>query len=114
MATKEELARDLGRVAREPGARDVMRAFSGLHAAALADGELSAAVKELIAIAISVATGCEACITWHVAGAVEAGATRAQVAEALGVAVLMGGGPATQYAAKAVAALDAHGVPAST
>lgn len=38
--------------------------------------------------------------------ALDAGATRDEIAAALEVAVLMGGGPATVYAGEAMAALD--------
>ncbi len=85
---------------------DVMNAFNDLHRASLADGELSAATKELIALAVGVAARCEGCIAFHVSAALKAGATRAQIVEALGVAVMMGGGPASMYAAEAMAALD--------
>lgn len=76
-------------------------AFANLHRSALQDGELSAAVKELIAVAIAVHQGCEGCIASHTRGAARKGATEQQLAEALGVALLMGGGPASVYAPKA-------------
>ena len=58
-----------------PQLQAVMRAFTALHEAALADGELSRATKELLALAISISTQCEGCIAWHVHGALGAGAT---------------------------------------
>ena len=85
---------------------EVMTAFNDLHRTSLADGELSTATKELIALAIGVAARCEGCIAFHVSAALKAGATREQITEALGVAVMMGGGPASMYAAEAIAALD--------
>jgi AhpD family alkylhydroperoxidase len=62
--------------------------------------------KELIAVAISVAVQCEGCIAYHVHDALQAGATRQEVVESLGVAIMMGGGPAVMYACEALAALD--------
>lgn len=103
---RDEFAAGLGRLAREAGTRDTLRAFTALHDAALEDGELSRRDKELMALAIAIATSCEGCIAWHVAGALSAGASRAQVAEAIGVAIMMGGGPATYYGSHAIQQLD--------
>lgn len=85
---------------------ETMRGFGDLHRAAMADGELTAAHKELIALAVSIAVGCSGCILLHVNDALRAGATPRQVQEAVGVAVMMGGGRATVYATEALAALD--------
>lgn len=82
---------------------DVYRAFNELGAAALADGALPAKVKELMAMAIGVVHGCDGCIASHARGAAKAGATTREAAEAIGVAILMHGGPATVYGARAYA-----------
>ena len=81
-------------------------AFANLHKAATASGILDAKIKELIALGIAVAQRCESCIAYHVHDALKAGANRAEVLEALGVAVMMGGGPATMYACDALMALE--------
>jgi AhpD family alkylhydroperoxidase len=83
-----------------------MRAFRGLMEAATTDGALDAATKELMAVAIAIATNCEGCIVFHVRAAAKHGATREQMAETIGVAVEMGGGPAAVYGADALAAYD--------
>ena len=83
-----------------------MRAFRGLMEAATADGALDAATKELMAVAIAIATHCEGCIVFHVRAAAKHGATREQMAETIGVAVEMGGGPAAVYGADALVAYD--------
>ncbi len=80
------------------------KAFGALHAAALEDGALSARTKELVALAISVATQCDGCIAYHAKAAARRGATPEEVAEALGVALLMSGGPGTVYGPRAWAA----------
>jgi AhpD family alkylhydroperoxidase len=85
---------------------DTMAGFGALHRAAMADGTLPAATKELMAMAIGIAMRCDGCIALHLHDALRAGATREQVAEAIGVAVLMGGGPASVYATDALRALD--------
>lgn len=94
------------------GLRDVydavpaqMRGFGDLHKSALADGALTSAQKELMALAIGIVQHCGDCIVLHVHDALRAGATAEQVHEAIGVAIMMGGGPATVEATKAVAAL---------
>ncbi len=61
-------------------------------------------LKELIALAIAVAKECDGCIVSHAKGAAVHGATPEQVAEALSVALLMNGGPATVYGPRAWAA----------
>ena len=82
-----------------------MKGFGELHRSAVADGALPSATKELMAMAIGICMRCEDCITLHVHAALRAGATAEQVHEAIGVALLMGGGPASTYATRAVDAL---------
>ncbi|MDJ0739999.1 MAG: carboxymuconolactone decarboxylase family protein [Gammaproteobacteria bacterium] len=84
----------------------VMEAFENLHRRAGAADTITTKTKELMALAISVTHGCDDCIAHHVHDALDAGATREELAEALGVAVLMGGGPAMIYASHAIAAVD--------
>ncbi|MEZ5140744.1 MAG: carboxymuconolactone decarboxylase family protein [Acidimicrobiales bacterium] len=44
---------------------------------------------------------CDGCISYHARAAAKAGATHAEVAEALGVALLMDGGTASVYGPRA-------------
>jgi AhpD family alkylhydroperoxidase len=83
-----------------------MSGFGQLHRHALADGALSTKVKELIALGIGIAARCDGCIAYHVHDALKAGATRKEILETIGVAVLMGGGPAAMYGTEAFAALN--------
>jgi AhpD family alkylhydroperoxidase len=85
---------------------DTMAAFGALSRAAQQKGALDRKTKELIALAIAAATRCDACIAYHARGAQRAGATRAEAAEAVGVAIQMGGGPSVNYAADALRAFD--------
>ena len=80
---------------------EVYAGFTETHRAAYADGALPGAVKELMAIAIAIVEGCEGCIASHARGAVRKGATPEQMAEMIGVAIQMQGGPATVYGPKA-------------
>jgi len=85
---------------------DVMKGWSALARPALADGALDKKTKELIALALGVASHCDACLGYHAAALVKLGATRAEVEEALGVAIYMGGGPSLMYAADALTAWE--------
>ncbi len=83
-----------------------MSNFSQLHESATAEGALSTKVKELIALGIAITVRCNGCIAYHVRDALSTGATRREVVETIGVAVLMGGGPSVVYGAEALQALD--------
>ena len=83
---------------------EVYQGFAALSGAALADGALPRKLKELMAMAIGIVHGCDGCIASHAQGAVRAGATTQEAAEAIGVTVLMQGGPATIYGARAYTA----------
>jgi AhpD family alkylhydroperoxidase len=87
---------------------DVMAAFAQMAQGAVKSGALDAKTKELIAFAISVAVRCDACIAFHAKAARKHGASRKEVAEALGMAIYMGAGPSVMYAAQALEAFDQH------
>jgi AhpD family alkylhydroperoxidase len=85
---------------------DVMKAFGDMARAAHGGDSLDGRTRELIALGISVAVRCDPCIAYHAEGALKQGATRAEIAEALAMAVYMGAGPSVMYAAKALEAVD--------
>jgi AhpD family alkylhydroperoxidase len=97
----EERMAQLGRELPGP-----MSGFARLHKKAVEDGALSARVKEMMALAISIVVGCEGCIAYHVHDALQAGATRQELLETIGVALLMGGGPGSIYATHALDAIE--------
>lgn len=80
----------------------LIQSFAGISKVATVPGQFSAAQKELIAVAIAVAKGCEDCILYHLDAARRHGADEAALIEVLEVAVEMGGGPAVMYGAKAL------------
>ena len=86
--------------------KQTMMAFNGLAQSATRAGKISPAVKELTAVAIAVAKGCEDCIVYHAAAAKKHGATREELCEMLAVSVEMAGGPGAVYAAKALEIFD--------
>src|SRR5512133_1489914 len=83
-----------------------MSGFSRLHNKAVEPGALDKKTKELMALSISIAIHCEGCIAYHTHDAIKAGATRAELLETISLAIMMGGGPATVYAAHAMDAMD--------
>src|SRR6478736_7572220 len=85
---------------------DTMKGFSALAKAATRDGALDKKTKELIALAIGIATRCDGCIGFHTEALVRLHTTRQEVEETLGMAVYMGGGPSLMYAADAIAAYE--------
>jgi len=110
-AYHEHLQQRLAQLGQElPGP---MSGFARLHHKSVEDGALSARTKELMALAIGIAVRCDGCIAYHVHDAVRAGATRQELLETIGVAVMMGGGPAAIYAAHALDAI-AQFLPAGT
>jgi len=84
----------------------VFQGFAALNAAVFVDGALDAKTKELLALAIAVTKQCDGCEASHARGAARRGATAEEVAEAIGVAVLMNGGPATVYGPRAFEAFQ--------
>jgi AhpD family alkylhydroperoxidase len=85
---------------------DTMAGFGQLHKQAMTEGALSAKTKELIALAIAITVRCDGCIAYHVHDAILAGATRPEIVESIGVAILMGGGPSAIYGSEALGALE--------
>jgi len=85
---------------------EVFKGFNSLREAAMAKGELSVKTKELVAIGIAIGARRDGCIAYHVRAALSAGATRNEITETIGVAMLMGGGPSMVYGCEAYAALE--------
>ena len=90
----------------------VYSGYAATSQAAMAEGELPTRVKELIALAIAVTRECDGCIASHARGAARAGASTGEVAEALGVAIMMNGGPGTVFAPRAYEAFLEFSSPA--
>lgn len=84
---------------------DTMKAFQGLHHAGVAESKLSTKTKELISLGISITIRCDGCIAFHVHDALKAGASKEEITETIGVAILMGGGPSVMYGVEALDAL---------
>jgi len=83
-----------------------MSGFSRLHKKATEGSSLSAKTKEMMALVVSIVVQCDGCIAYHVHDAVKAGATRQELLETIGVALLMGGGSGSVYATHALDAIE--------
>ena len=99
-----DISAELGKLRTE--IPETLQAFHALGKAASAEGALDKKTKELIAVALSVAARCDPCVGFHLQALVKLGATRAELADVLAMAVYMGGGPSLMYATKASAAFD--------
>ena len=101
-----DMTKELSATLREMrgGAPEVMKAFASMAQTALQAKALDTKTKELIALAISVATRCDDCIAFHAKAAVAQGASSDEIFETLGMADLHGRGPSVMYAAHALEA----------
>ena len=86
---------------------DTFKGYQTLSRAAEKTGQLDAKTRELIALAVSVTTRCDGCITVHTDLALKAGATKEEISEALGVAVAMNAGAALIYSLRVLDAAEA-------
>lgn len=81
---------------------NIKKLIMGTNSAISAGQHLDPKTKELIAIAVAVTTRCEGCIAAHVTKASELGVTKAELTEAMTVAIALNAGAAIVYSAKAV------------
>lgn len=86
-------------------APDTHAAFEAFSKQVFSEGELPVVTKQLIAVAVAHVTQCPYCIRGHTRLAHRAGATDAQVMEAIWVAAEMRAGGAYAHAAIAIDAL---------
>jgi AhpD family alkylhydroperoxidase len=84
---------------------DTVRGFGAMGSARQKTGQLDAKTRELIAIAVAITLRCDGCITVHTDAAHKLGATKEEIAEALGVAVSVNAGAAIVYSTRT---LDAY------
>ena len=98
-----EIARKRRELAPKP-----LEAFRAFSAAVFADGALPAKTKQLIAVAVAHVTQCPYCIRGHTEGALKAGASEAEVMEAIWVAAEMRAGGSYAHSALAIDAMAAH------
>lgn len=86
---------------------DLVRAYAGLHHANSKSTRIDAKTRELIALGVAVSLRCDGCINAHTDGAIKAGATKEEIVDALGVAIMVNAGAAMVYSARTIDAFDA-------
>ncbi len=84
----------------------VAKRFFALDIATYKDGALPRVTKELLGLVASLVLRCDDCITYHMVGAWEAGATGDQLMEAMSVGVVVGGSIVIPHLRRAAALLD--------
>lgn len=87
-------------------APEQLDAFKAFSKAVFAPGALDAKTKQLIAVAVAHVTQCPYCIKGHTHGASKAGASEAEIMEAIWVAAEMRAGGAYAHSALALQTLD--------
>ena len=86
---------------------DTVKGYVTLGGAGQKTGRLDAKTRELIALAVAISLHCDGCITVHTEAARKTGATKEEIAEALGVAVSVNAGAALVYSTRTLDAFDA-------
>ncbi|MGX5174212.1 carboxymuconolactone decarboxylase family protein [Aliikangiella sp. IMCC44653] len=80
--------------------------FVSLDKQAYKDGALPAETKELLALTASLVLRCNDCIDYHLETAVKMGFNKAQIDEAIGIAMLVGGSIVIPHARHAAESLE--------
>lgn len=93
---------DLGKLSPE-----TVKGYVALGGAGANTGHLDAKTRELIALAVAVSLRCDGCITVHAEAARKLGASKEEIAEALGVAVSINAGAAIVYSTRTLDAFAA-------
>lgn len=99
-----ETEKRMGRL--QSAAPETAAGFATMGQAAKTPGSLDARTKELVALAIAIATRCDSCIGFHARALARLGTPRENIVETLQMSVYMGGGPSMAYGAKALDAFD--------
>jgi AhpD family alkylhydroperoxidase len=84
---------------------DTIKGYQALSAAGQKTNLLGPKTRELISLAVAVTLRCDGCITVHTEAAARHGASREEIAEALGVATAVNAGAALVYSSRV---LDAY------
>jgi AhpD family alkylhydroperoxidase len=87
---------------------DTIKGYIELSSAGQKKNVLGAKVRELIALAVAVTARCDGCIAVHTEAAIKHGATKEEIAEALGVTVAVNAGAALVYSARVMDAVNEY------
>ncbi len=87
---------------------ETIRGYVELSSAGQKQDLLGAKMRELIALAVAVTARCDGCIAVHSQAAIRHGASKEEIAEALGVAVAVNAGAALVYSTRVMDAVKEH------
>lgn len=85
---------------------DIIKAYAAFHHANSNSKHLDAKTRELIALGVAVSLRCDGCINAHTDAAIKAGATKDEIVDALGVAIMVNAGAALVYSVRTLDAFD--------
>ena len=94
--------------AKEELAPEMMDAWRNFSRTVLKEGALPEKTKQLIAVAVAHVTQCPYCIKGHTRQAMQKGASKEEIMEAIWVAAEMRAGAATAHAAIAIDEMGGH------
>lgn len=86
---------------------ETLKGYMGLSGAGAKTNHLDAKTRELIALAVAISLRCDGCITVHAEEARKQGASKDEIAEALGVAITVNAGAALVYSTRTLDAFTA-------
>lgn len=86
--------------------REIVKGYRGLSEAGNATDLLGSKVRELIALAVAVTRQCDGCIAVHTDAAIQQGATREEIVEALSVAIAVNAGAALIFSTRVIDAFN--------
>jgi AhpD family alkylhydroperoxidase len=87
---------------------DTLSGYQALSGAGAKTDHLGGKTAELIALAVAVTVRCDGCIAVHSKAALQEGASKEEIAEALGVAVAVNAGAALVFSARVLDSIDGH------
>lgn len=106
-AYRKQLAQRIGEIGKL--SPDTVRGYRELSQSGDKTNILGPKTRELIALAVAVTRQCDGCIAVHTEAALKHGATRKEIAEALGVAVAVNAGATLVYSARVMDAVPESG-----
>lgn len=83
-----------------------VKRFFALDSRAYDDGEIPQKYKELMGLTASMALRCDDCILYHIDQSIKKGCTRAELNEAMNIALIAGGSIVIPHLRKAYQAID--------
>jgi AhpD family alkylhydroperoxidase len=86
---------------------ELVKAYAGLSHANAKSTHIDAKTRELVALAVAVTLRCDGCINAHTDAAIKAGASKEEIVDAVGVAIMVNAGATMVYSARTLDAYNA-------